>query len=200
MQLGGRAADAHTVERAIDKECDQEESRARMCVKLLPLLTGRELHGKPDSQQAEEGRTDDGVESDEEVSLKGSPTVSPMTVASCSGVAFASVDLDNFLGVVPCAVGVGENGPAAEDRDGEQVADKKKGRRKRRLAWRRRRHKMFSMPLAHRAQISTTFLLSATPAAAVFSMNVIFRIDGAVCWWSRLGAGAREPVKLQRRR
>ena len=62
----------------------------------------------------------------EEVSLNGSPTVSPTTVAACSGVPFClQLDLDDLLGVVPGAAGVGhEDGlEQAEERDRDQVAD-----------------------------------------------------------------------------
>jgi hypothetical protein len=52
------------------------------------------------------------------VSLKGSPTVSPMTVAACASEPFPPVVpiLHEFLGVVPGPAGVGEE-------DGHQHAD-----------------------------------------------------------------------------
>ena len=62
----------------------------------------------------------------EEVSLNGSPTVSPTTVASCSARALRlQLGLDDLLGVVPGAAGVGhEDGlEQAEQRDRDQVAD-----------------------------------------------------------------------------
>ena len=63
------------------------------------------------------------------VSLNGSPTVSPTTVAACSGGAFlAQFDFDDFLGVVPGAAGVGhEDGlEQAEGRQADQEADEEK--------------------------------------------------------------------------
>ena len=62
----------------------------------------------------------------DDVSLNGSPTVSPTTVAACSGGALLlQLDLDELLGVVPGAAGVGhEDGlEQAEERDRDQVAD-----------------------------------------------------------------------------
>ena len=67
-----------------------------------------------------------GLSATEDVSLNGSPTVSPTTVAACSGVFFSrKVHFHDFFGVVPCAAGVGhENGLVqAEDRDRDQIAD-----------------------------------------------------------------------------
>ena len=58
--------------------------------------------------------------------MNGSPTVSPTTVASCSSVPFAAkFGLDDLLGVVPGAAGVGhEDGlEQAADGDADQVAD-----------------------------------------------------------------------------
>ena len=61
-----------------------------------------------------------GFSDTDEVSLNGSPTVSPTTVAACSVGAFlAQVHFDDFLGVVPGATGVGhEDGlEQTEERD-----------------------------------------------------------------------------------
>ena len=67
-----------------------------------------------------------GFSATEVVSLKGSPTVSPTTVAACRAVPFSlQVHFDELLGVVPGAAGVGHvNGlEQAEHRDGNQVGD-----------------------------------------------------------------------------
>ena len=67
-----------------------------------------------------------GLSATEVVSLNGSPTVSPTTVAACSGVPFSlQIDLDELLGVVPGAAGVGhvDRLEQAEHRDGNQVGD-----------------------------------------------------------------------------
>ena len=67
-----------------------------------------------------------GFSATEDVSLNGSPTVSPTTVASCSGVPFClQLHFDNLLGVVPGGARIGhEDGLVeAEDGDGDQVAD-----------------------------------------------------------------------------
>ena len=71
-----------------------------------------------------------GLSETDEVSLNGSPTVSPTTVAACSGgVLLAQVGLDDLLGVVPRAAGVGhEDGlEQAEEGDADQVADEEVG-------------------------------------------------------------------------
>jgi hypothetical protein len=66
-----------------------------------------------------------GFSATDDVSLNGSPTVSPTTVAACSGALLAHVDFDDLLGVVPGTAGVGhEDGlEQAEERDADQVAD-----------------------------------------------------------------------------
>ncbi len=66
----------------------------------------------------------------EEVSLNGSPTVSPTTVASWSGrVLLFQVDLDDLLRIVPCAAGVGHEDrlEETEEGDADQVADEEVG-------------------------------------------------------------------------
>ena len=68
-----------------------------------------------------------GFRATEDVSLKGSPTVSPITVAACSSRAFLlQFHFDDLLGVVPRAARVGhEDGLVqAEDGNRDQVADK----------------------------------------------------------------------------
>jgi hypothetical protein len=67
-----------------------------------------------------------GFSATDEVSLNGSPTVSPTTVAACSGGALLlQLDLDDLLRVVPGAAGVGHEDrlEQAEERDRDQVAD-----------------------------------------------------------------------------
>jgi len=59
--------------------------------------------------------------------LERVPTVSPTTVAACSGVPFRlQLDLDDLLRVVPRAAGVGHEDSLiqAEQGNGDQVADK----------------------------------------------------------------------------
>ena len=116
----------------------------------------------------------------DEVSLNGSPTVSPTTLAACSvGALLLQLDLDDLLGVVPGAAGVGhEDGLVeTEDRDGDQVADEeerldeREGQRAKKIAM-----KMLNMPFcAYWVQISTTFLESSTeafstPSSLMFSL------------------------------
>ena len=67
-----------------------------------------------------------GFSATDDVSLNGSPTVSPTTVAACSGVPFClQLDFDDLLRVVPGAAGVGHEDRLVqtEDRDRDQVAD-----------------------------------------------------------------------------
>ena len=67
-----------------------------------------------------------GLRATDVVSLNGSPTVSPTTVAACSGVPFSlQIDLDELLGVVPRAAGVGhvDRLEQAEHGDRDQVGD-----------------------------------------------------------------------------
>jgi hypothetical protein len=106
-----------------------------------------------------------GFSATDEVSLKGSPTVSPTTQAACRGCPWLELDLDELLGVVPGAAGVGhEDGLVeAEDRDRDQVADEEErleeGEGQRREEDPR---KMLNMPFcAYCVQISTTFLESS---------------------------------------
>src|SRR4029077_12264408 len=66
MQLGGGAADAHAVERAVDEDRgDDEEGSGQDVGQAVAMLAGGELHGELDGKKAEErGELDDGVESD----------------------------------------------------------------------------------------------------------------------------------------
>ena len=62
----------------------------------------------------------------EEVSLNGSPTVSPTMVASCSSVPFILSSVStSFLALIPCAAGIGhEDGLVqTEDGDADEVAN-----------------------------------------------------------------------------
>jgi hypothetical protein len=104
----------------------------------------------------------------DDVSLNGSPTVSPTTVAACSGVPFLELDLDDLLGVVPRAARVGHEDRLvqAEDAMADQVADEeerldeREGEREKKIV-----RKMLNMPFcAYFVQISTTFLLSSADA------------------------------------
>ena len=75
-----------------------------------------------------------GLSATEDVSLNGSPTMSPMTVAACSSLPLLlQFDLDDLLRVVPAAAGVGhvDGHVEAEHRDRDEVADRRKPRRSR---------------------------------------------------------------------
>ncbi len=66
----------------------------------------------------------------DEVSLKGSPTVSPTTVAAWSGrTLLLQLDLDDLLGVVPRPARIGHEHRLVEpeQRDRDQVADEEVG-------------------------------------------------------------------------
>src|SRR6058998_3593258 len=70
-----------------------------------------------------------GFRETEDVSLKGSPTVSPTTVASCSAVPFCFNSTSNFFGIVSRAPGVRHEDRLiqTEDRDRDQVSNEVEG-------------------------------------------------------------------------
>ena len=92
MCLGGCAlgANSHSVERAVDEEeRNQEEHNRQQIGQIAPALvsvnfTANSTASNPNSVV----NLITGFKATDEVSLKGSPTVSPITVASCSGVPF----------------------------------------------------------------------------------------------------------------
>jgi hypothetical protein len=77
-------------------------------------------------QNAEQGRKfNNGIHGTDEVSLKGSPTVS-ITVAACKGALFFQVHLYDLF-ALSASSGVGHKmAKQTEDRNGNQIADKKR--------------------------------------------------------------------------
>jgi hypothetical protein len=131
------------------------------------IVTNRQLDGE---QEAEErGELDDRVHGHRGGVLEGvADGVADDAGRVQRGALLLELDLDELLGVVPGAAGVGhEDGLVeAEERDGDEVADEEErleegeGQRARRT-----RRKMLNMPFcAYCVQISTTFLLSSTLA------------------------------------
>ena len=124
-------ADAHAVERAVDEDEGDDEEDGRQDVRQPCALGCGQLHGEFDGEQAEErGELDDRIEGDGRGVLERIAD----GVADDGGVVewrafLLQLDFDDFLGVVPCAAGVGhEDGLVeAEDGDGDQVADEEEG-------------------------------------------------------------------------
>jgi len=135
-----RAADTHCVEGTVDEEEGDDEERPRENVRQAAALGGRQLHGELDGQQAEERREfNDGMSATKDVSLNGSPTVSPMTVASCSGVPFCLSSLQRSSGVVPAPPALAMKMAWYKPKIAmeKKVADEEKRSTKRKPAWRR---------------------------------------------------------------
>src|SRR5579863_2155179 len=102
----------------------RKKTAARMCVSM-GFFEARSTASSTASKPNSVVNLITGLSATEDVSLNGSPTVSPTTMASCRSIFLLQLDLDDFLRVVPCAAGVGhEDGLVqAENRDGNQVAD-----------------------------------------------------------------------------
>src|SRR5437667_8284493 len=124
--------DAHAVEGTVDeKKGDQEKSRREDVGQCCAVLCRGQLHGELDGEQAEERRElDDWIECDGRGVLEriADGVANDSSVVERGALLF-ELDLNDLLGVVPGAAGVGhENGLIqAKNGDGEKVADKKEG-------------------------------------------------------------------------
>ena len=97
-----------------------------MCVKVEPLVTVNLTANSTASRPKSVVNLMTGLSATEEVSLKGSPTVSPTTVASCSGGALLlQLHFHNLLGIVPSGARIGHKDRLVEAEDGDrnQIAD-----------------------------------------------------------------------------
>src|ERR1700741_5232055 len=110
FSLRRRALDAHAVERTVDEEeGDDEEGRRQNMRQSCTLLSGSQLHGKLNSQKAEQSRElDDWVERDgRRVLERIADGVSDHSSVVERRTFLLQFDFDNFLGVVPRAASVG---------------------------------------------------------------------------------------------
>ena len=120
--------DAHPVERPVheDRAREEEEHGRRMWPSIGARSAVSETASSTASSPNSVVNLMIGFSATDDVSLNGSPTVSPTTVAACSvGALLLELHLDDLLRVVPRAAGVGHEHRLIqpEQRDRDQIAD-----------------------------------------------------------------------------
>src|SRR5215470_13152428 len=120
-------ADPHSVERAVNKNKGYDEERQRQDVSECRALFTSERNGQLDGEQSEQsGELDHRVHGDRGSVLEG---IADCIADDSGGVQVSSLllefDFDDFLGVVPCAAGVGHEDGLIETEygDRDEIAD-----------------------------------------------------------------------------
>ena len=123
--------DPHSVERAVNEEHRNREEHNRENARRCSRPARRsEIASSTASNPNSVVNLMIGFSATELVSLKGSPTVSPTTVAACRSRSLClQFRLDNLLRVIPGAAGIRHEDRLvqAEERDRDQIADEEVG-------------------------------------------------------------------------
>jgi hypothetical protein len=138
----------------------------------------------------------------DEVSLNGSPTVSPTTVAVCSGEPFSFSSTSTIFLALSRAAGIGhEDGLVqTEQRDRDEVADEQVRLEEGERQGREEDRQEDAGLRAYCVQISTTRLLSSTEAFWTLELDVLLdELDGPMGAGRDRWIGAGEPVDQRRR-